>query len=82
MKITIVDNIPTDDCQKLADKLKNNAGKIIAYAKSLSEMPDARLCDEYMAMMADMKSEIEKRQIKHEMSKRFFQQWATDRLKE
>lgn len=75
-KITIVDHI-YEPKQIIDDRLK-----ILYYAKFLSEMSDAMLCDEYMKMMAGRKNEIEKQQIKHEMSKRFFQQWATDRLKQ
>lgn len=78
-KITIVDDIQTDDEPKqiIDDRLK-----ILYFAKFLSEMSDAMLCDEYMAMMADRKNEIEKKQIRHEMAKRFFKQWANDKLKE
>ena len=78
-KITIVENIvdnQTDDETIIDDRLK-----ILCFAKFLSIMSDAMLCDEYINMMAGKKNEIEKQQIKDEMAKRFFKQWANDALK-
>lgn len=68
-QITVVDDITTKDAEK-----------VISYAIALSRMSDAELSQEYMDMMVGRKTKIEKTQMKHEMSKRFFTQWATTKL--
>jgi len=76
--ITVVNDLNND---KEASSLGTKLSPILEYALSLQAMSDNKLANEYMALLAGKKTEIDRTLIKHEMSKRFFKQWAKNALK-